>query len=178
MDTAQFTNQLVMYSQVEQQLSTNDKLDSLISNQKQGGVQQLLGYMGYFVEAKTSNLALQSKNSYFNVTLADDASKLNIGIYDKDNKLVKSIQATGKKGTESFSWDGKDTNGVQLADGSYRITAVASRRDGTSVTSKVSTFGLVTGVDIDAQGKSVLKVNDVTINPDTVVSVRAPARNA
>ena len=30
MDTNEFTQQLVQYSQVEQQLSTNDKLDSLL----------------------------------------------------------------------------------------------------------------------------------------------------
>jgi len=171
-DTAQFTNQLVMYSQVEQQLSTNDKLDEMIAGQKQTGTQALLGYMGYYVEAKTSNMALQNGGAFFNVTLADDAAKLNIGIYDEDGKLVKSFSTTGTEGKSTFTWDGTNTQGIKVEDGSYTIKATATRADGTNVTSTVSTYGLVTSIDIDSDGNSVLKADSVTIDPDSVLSVR------
>src|SRR5690349_12304908 len=39
MDSSQFTSQLVQYSQVEQQISTNDKLDKLVSAQNSNQIQ-------------------------------------------------------------------------------------------------------------------------------------------
>lgn len=174
-DTAQFTNQLVMYSQVEQQLSTNDKLDSLIAGQKQTGTQALLGYLGYYVEAKSSSMALQNSSAFFNVNLADDAKLLNIGIYDEDNKLVKSFSSEGKKGDTTFTWDGTDNQGLQKDDATYKIVATATRADGTTVTSSVTSFGLVTSIDVDSNGDSILKADDLVIDPDNVISIRGAA---
>ena len=46
MDSNQFTQQLVMYSQVEQQLSTNDKLDSLIALGSSQSTNLAMSYLG------------------------------------------------------------------------------------------------------------------------------------
>src|SRR5262249_32024485 len=46
MDSAQFTNQLVMFSQVEQQINANQKLDSLVALGVSNGLSAALGYVG------------------------------------------------------------------------------------------------------------------------------------
>ena len=46
MDANQFTQQLVQYSQVEQQLSTNSKLDNLLKAFQGNQTNSVLGYLG------------------------------------------------------------------------------------------------------------------------------------
>src|ERR1700744_3656694 len=46
MDSTQFTQQLVEYSQVEQQINTNTNLTSLISLQQAGAGAASVGYLG------------------------------------------------------------------------------------------------------------------------------------
>src|SRR4029077_4301011 len=46
MDSSQFTQQLVEYSQVEQQLSTNAKLDNLTTLSMNSALSLALGYVG------------------------------------------------------------------------------------------------------------------------------------
>jgi len=45
-DTAEFTNQLVAFSGVEQQINTNQKLDNLVSLQLSNTFSSALGYVG------------------------------------------------------------------------------------------------------------------------------------
>src|SRR5690349_25170247 len=46
MDSNQFTQQLVMYSQVEQQIDTNDNLKTLISQRTSNAASMTTGYLG------------------------------------------------------------------------------------------------------------------------------------
>src|SRR5580704_7377764 len=60
-DPNQFTQELVEFAGVEQQLNTNSDLQTLINIQKTGGVASTLSYIGGYVEAPTTNqLALQN----------------------------------------------------------------------------------------------------------------------
>jgi flagellar basal-body rod modification protein FlgD len=181
MDTNQFTQQLVMYSQVEQQLSTNDKLDSLIGLQKTKGVQSALGYMGWEVSADTKDLALQNKQGIFNITLSKEASSVTIGIADSTGKTVRGLSLTGSefahdgKLTQDIVWDGKDSNGNQLEDGVYTISVTAKDASGATVKSTIRSYGTVTGVDVDSSGNTILKIGDLKISPDSVTSIRTPS---
>src|ERR1700750_1940019 len=58
MDSNQFTQQLVMYSQVEQQISTNDNLKTLISQGSSSAATLAAGYLGKKVSVTTGNASL------------------------------------------------------------------------------------------------------------------------
>src|SRR5512146_3413480 len=49
MDTNQFTQQLVQFAQVEQQMKSNSQLEALVSLQKTAQSTQALGYVGQVV---------------------------------------------------------------------------------------------------------------------------------
>lgn len=180
MDTNQFTQQLVQYSQVEQQLSTNDKLDSLISLQQGQGVQAALGYLGWEVSAGTKDLPLQNGHGVFSVTTASAPSSVSIGIADSTGKIVRGITLTGEqftqngKLTQDVVWDGMDNNGNQLADGNYSVVLTALDSNGSSIKTTVATRGTVTGVDVDDDGNTVLKIGTLKISPSSVTSIGAP----
>lgn len=170
-DTADFTNQLVMYSQVEQQINGNKKLDDLIALQKGSSIQSALGYLGYYVESSKADLPLQNGTSFFNITLEKDA-KIKVSIYDSENQLVKSFSDDGKKGPQTYSWNGINGQDLPVEDGTYKIVAVATDPSGKTVKSTVTAYGLVTGIDLDKDGNSVLKAGNVSIYPDEVKSIR------
>src|SRR6195952_5935549 len=58
MDTNQFTQQLVQFAQVEQQLKGNDRLDSILTNSKSASAASSTAYLGQTVTAdgKTAQL--------------------------------------------------------------------------------------------------------------------------
>src|SRR5689334_24284869 len=58
MDSNQFTQQLVMYSQVEQQISTNDNLKTLISQGTSNAAAMTSGYLGKKVSVLNGNASL------------------------------------------------------------------------------------------------------------------------
>lgn len=176
-DTAQFTNQLVMYSQVEQQLSTNDKLDSMINLLQGQGVNSALNYLGWQVSSQSSTLPLQGSNANFDVTLESAAKSVTIGIYDSDGKLVRGLTVDGSKFTagkaQEMTWDGKDNEGDQLADGTYTVRINATAESGSAVKSTINTYGVVTGISQDSSGNTVLEMGTAQIDPSAVKSVRA-----
>jgi flagellar basal-body rod modification protein FlgD len=172
MDTAQFTNQLVMYSQVEQQLSTNDKLDSMLNFYQTQASNSALGYLGYDVKVDSRALSLQNSEGRFSVT-ADGASRINIAISDATTgKTVKTIVLGAEDIDGELIWNGTDNNGNQLEDGTYTLLVAATDAAGKTVTSKVYSHGVVSGIDVDANGNAVLKIGDVLVSPDDVRSVK------
>jgi len=181
MDTNEFTQQLVQYSQVEQQLSTNDKLDSLLALQKGQGVQSALGYLGWEVSMDTKSLPLQDSKGIFSVTAAEKPQNISIGISDANGKIVRGLTMTGAefshdgKLTQDVVWDGKDNNGNQLPDGTYTILVTATRADGSTIKTSMQTRGVVTGIDLDADGNTILKLGTMSLAPQSVKSIRAPS---
>src|SRR5256885_14595803 len=58
MDSNQFTQQLVMYSQVEQQITSNDNLKTLIAQGTSNAATLAAGYLGKKVSVTTGNASL------------------------------------------------------------------------------------------------------------------------
>ncbi len=179
MDTTEFTNQLVMYSQVEQQLSSNDKLDKLISLQQGQGVQAALGYMGWEVSTDSSNLPLQDGEGHFVVSVTKPAATVSLSVTDSNGKYIRGLSLSNiNTTTGELVWDGKDSNGNKMPDGTYKISVAAKDTAGSSVQASVKTYGIVTAVDVDSSGNTILKMGDTAIAPGDITSVRTPAKAA
>src|SRR6218665_96226 len=69
MDTNQFTQQLVQFAQVEQQMKANDQLSSIVSIEKAAQSTTALAYVGQnvVVDGSTPNLTNGSATWSFNV---------------------------------------------------------------------------------------------------------------
>jgi flagellar basal-body rod modification protein FlgD len=51
-------------------------------------------------------------------------------------------------GNNTFTWDGKDNNGNQLADGTYKLTVTAADSNGSTITNSVASAGTVGQIDM------------------------------
>ena len=88
MDSTQFTQQLVEYSQVEQQINTNSNLQNLISLQQAGAGAAAVGYLGKNVTVTNGNAALTNGSATWNYNLPAAAATTTLTVTDATGKTV------------------------------------------------------------------------------------------
>ena len=76
-------------------------------------------------------------------------------------------------GDHDVAWDGLNSNGVQVDDGTYSYNVVASGNNGESIDMTPFLQGRVTGVTFDQYGIPTLKINDMKISIPDVVEIMA-----
>jgi flagellar basal-body rod modification protein FlgD len=98
--------------------------------------------------------------------VADNA----ITISDSKGKTIRSLTGETGQGAHSITWDGKDSNGQQVADGVYKIAISAANADKTQASATIGISGVVTGVTLVDQ-KPMLAIGGVTVPMENVLSV-------
>lgn len=174
MDSTEFTNQLVMFSGVEQQINTNTKLDSILSAQKTGQVQNALNYIGLSAEVVGDTVPFSGSDVDFVYSLPNEAKKVSISILDKAGNVVWSGTGDTQAGKHVLSWNGTTSSGTTAETGIYKITvgAVDALDETMDTTTYVSR--LITGVENNDNGTFLLSGNDV-IDINDIGAVTYPA---
>ena len=171
MDSNQFTQQLVEFSQVEQQIGTNTNLQSLISlNQAQANT-SAMSYLGKSVVLTNGEQALSSGTANWTYGLNNDATSTTLTVTNANGKVVYSGKGETAAGTHAFTWNGQDNNGNKLADGTYTLSATSVASDGSAVTTSVASKGVVSG--IDTSGKSpqlIIGTMEVPLTDATLIA--------
>src|ERR1700738_3372793 len=148
LDTNQFTQQLVQFASVEQQLKTNDQLTTLVSLQKTAQSTQALGFVGKnaMVDGSTTTMTNGAANWILGVKTN---STVNVSIANSTGQTVftGSYPVTAGDG-QAFGWDGKGNDGTQWRDGRYTLTAQAADGSGNSVAVSTEIVGVVSSVDL------------------------------
>jgi flagellar basal-body rod modification protein FlgD len=148
MDSNEFTQQLVMYSQVEQQIDTNDNLKTLISQGTSNAASMTTGYLGKKVSVTNGQASLTNGSATWTYNLKALAATTQLSITDANGRTVYTGTGDTASGNNTFTWDGKDINGNQLPDGAYKLTVTAADSNGNTVTSSVASAGTVTQIDM------------------------------
>jgi flagellar basal-body rod modification protein FlgD len=105
LDTSQFTTELVQFTGVEQQISTNASLTSLIQATQGEEVIQASGMVGQTVAVTSTNLALQGGAASINFT-TPTAEPVNISITNSAGAVVDTASVTSVNGANTWSWNG------------------------------------------------------------------------
>jgi flagellar basal-body rod modification protein FlgD len=148
MDSNQFTQQLVEYSQVEQQINSNDNLKTLIAQGQSAASANAVGFLGKTVTLTNGNAALTNGSANWTYTLGTDAAAATLNVTDANGRTVFSTQGDPSAGAHAFSWNGQGANGNQLPDGTYTLSVQAVGADGSPLSSSVTSKGAVTEVDM------------------------------
>lgn len=167
LDTNQFTQQLVQFAGVEQQLKTNDQLTALVSLQKTAQSTQALGFVGKTAVVNGSTAALAGGAATWNMSVPTN-SNLSISITNSTGQTVFSGKYSVNAGeNQVFGWDGKGNDGTQWPDGAYKMTATAVDNAGNSVAVSTQVQGLVSSVDL-TQTPPLLSINGQTYTVDQI----------
>lgn len=147
LDTNQFTQQLVQFAQVEQQLKSNDQLNTLIGLQKSAQQTSALNFVGYTVAVDGSTAHLDSEGALWRMHSPKPANAT-VNITNATGQTVYSGNFAVSAGVQEFFWDGKGNNGVQWPEGEYTISIVASDAAGQRVSIPTEIQAPVDSVDL------------------------------
>lgn len=171
LDTNQFTQQLVQFAGVEQQLKSNDYMKSLVEMEKATQATQALVYVG-------NNVAVDGSTAQFKTSatwnlLADKASTADISIKNAAGNIVYSGKYSLQSGQGTFVWDGKGNDGTQYPEGAYTISATAKDDNGRDVAVSTEVQGVVDSVDLSAS-PALLSINGTNYTVDKIKRVVRP----
>jgi flagellar basal-body rod modification protein FlgD len=148
MDSTQFTQQLVQFSQVEQQIRTNEQLEGLAGQYQAASAGAALSYLGKdaIIEADETYLAGGEANWAYR--LPETANSMTIQVKDMQGRVVYETNTAARgSGEHLFTWDGTKTNGETAADGVYQISITAKNAADTAITPTISVRETIMGVD-------------------------------
>jgi len=172
LDTNQFTQQLVQFAGVEQQLKSNDQLKSLIAIEKSAQATQALIYVGNTVAVDGSTTQLDGSATW-NLN-APKGTNATVTITNSTGQTVYSGKFTLTNGNSSFVWDGKGNDGTQYPAGDYKMTATGTDSSGKNVAIASEVQGVVDSVDLTAT-PALLSIGGQNYTTDQIRRVIRPS---
>jgi flagellar basal-body rod modification protein FlgD len=166
LDTNQFTQQLVQFAGVEQQLRQNDQLATLVSLEKTAQATTALAYVGQTVATDGKTATLKNGQANWSLQVPKTASA-NVTITNSAGQTVYSGSYTMNPGTQAFTWDGRDNSGVKWPDGNYSLSVTAKDAGGQAVSISTEVQGVVDSVDL-TQTPALLSIGGQSFTLDKV----------
>ncbi|WP_319577742.1 FlgD immunoglobulin-like domain containing protein [uncultured Desulfobacter sp.] len=170
-DTEQFTDQLAQFSQVEQLINVNDKLDQMVADVEDSDSNiDVNSFVGLTVTATATSMTIDDGSVTSGFYEVDESAEVTVYVYDSDGTKVATLpQGEVEAGSYLISWDGTDDAGNSLDDGEYSYVVMANSGDGyKEVASHLS--GRVDAVSYQ-NGKGYLVINGVLVDPGDVTTV-------
>ena len=160
LDTNQFTQQLVEFASVQQQIDMNTNMQTLISLQQTTAATQALQLVGSNVTltGNTANLSNATSNPASWTLNASAPGTAAITITNSSGQTAFTGTTTLNAGTQSYSWNGLGNNKVKWPDGSYTIAVTGTGASGQAITVTSQVQGTVSAVNM-SQTPPTLTVN-------------------
>jgi flagellar basal-body rod modification protein FlgD len=175
LDTNQFTQQLVQFAGVEQQLKSNDQLKSLIEIEKSAQATQALVYVGNTVAVDGSKAQFDTSATWNFQAEKDTSATITITSSTGQTAFTGSYALT--QGNSSFLWDGKGNDGVQWPAGTYTMTATGKDSSGNSVAISTEVQGIVDSVDLTSS-PPLLSIGGQNYTTDKIKRVVRPTASS
>jgi flagellar basal-body rod modification protein FlgD len=165
LDTNQFTQQLVQFAGVEQQLKTNDSLAQLVTLQQTTQATQALGFVGKTALVDGTTATMTNSTATWHLNVPTD-STVDITVANSTGQTVFTGKYTAGAGTDvPFTWNGQGNDGTQWPDGKYTISATGKDVANNNVGIAAQVQGVVSSVDL-TQSPPLLTIdgNSYTLN--------------
>jgi flagellar basal-body rod modification protein FlgD len=170
LDTNQFTQQLVEFAGVQQQLNTNDSLATLVSLQQTAQSTQALGFVGKTAVVNGSTATLTNSRATWQLSVPSN-SDVTINIASSTGQTVYTgTFAVAAGNNQPFAWNGLASDGTQLPDGSYKLTATGKDSTGNTVGITTQVEGVVNSVDL-TQSPPLLSIDGQTYTVNQIQSI-------
>lgn len=175
LDTNQFTQQLVQFAQVEQQLKSNSQLEALVNIEKTAQSTQALVFVGQTVAVDGSTAHFDG-NATWNFS-APQNSSATITITNSAGQTAYTGSFAIGSGNSSFVWDGKGNDGTKWPAGDYKMTVTAKDSNGKDVAISTEVQGTVDSVDLTAS-PALLSIGGKNYTLDQIKRVVRPAASS
>lgn len=170
MDGTDFSAQLAQFSQLEQLMNLNDTMVELKSAFDESRDGDIMDYVGRQVSVRLEEMDVLAGAVSGGSFSLDEAADVMITITDADGNFVRNLYYGGQdKGTHVINWDGKDSGGNLVADGTYAYTVMANSGYGFEEIPSTLT-GTVDAVIYD-NGRPYLIVDGISVSADQLVAL-------
>jgi len=172
LDTNQFTQQLVQFAQVEQQMKSNDQLKTLIAIEQSAQATVALTYVGQTVVVDGSTAQLGTSGATWTLNPTKPATAT-VTITDPSGQTAYTGNFAVNAGQQNFTWDGKGNNGASWPPGKYTMSVTLTDASGQVTALPTEVQGRVDSVDM-TKNPPVLSINGQDYTVDKVKRVVAP----
>ena len=171
---ADFVAQLAQFSNLEQAIAQNSKLEQLQMSSSALVSSTTTDLIGREVLAKGDLITVRGgeRPAPLNYALGENAADVSLRIMNQDGAIVRRVELGNQgAGSHQFSWDGRDDDGNVLPSGMYRVEVMASDSNGLSIEASTNVRGVVHGVTFD-RGYPELLVGNSRIQPADIIEVK------
>ncbi|MBS4045831.1 MAG: flagellar hook assembly protein FlgD [Alphaproteobacteria bacterium] len=181
MDPSEFTQQLVQFSQVEQQININRNLESMMAMLQSQQASANLNYIGKVVDFESPDVELvEGGSAFWTYNLPSGTETVEFKIVDEDGKVVRSGSmpakdvVMGPNGRTEVAWDGTDAEGDDCDPGTYTLEITAKDSAGKVIDgANVNGRGYVQSVEV-IDGVQYLIASGTKVPPEDVVGAFDP----
>jgi flagellar basal-body rod modification protein FlgD len=171
-DSTDYASQLATFSGVEQQVKTNQLLESLSTQMGLSGMAQLASWVG--MEARVDAPAMFSSTPLtLFPTPAPDADQAVLVVYDAQNREVGRTQSPVSR--DALTWAGTDASGNPFAPGTYSFRLESYRAGELVAISNVEVFGRIAEVRSGSDGAVLVMEGGAEVAPAQITSLRNAA---
>ena len=169
-DSNQFTQQLVEFAGVQQQVQGNQYLSQILAAVQGNQVGSASSYIGTTIQASGNQGSLSSGAAQFGYNLAYAASKVAVTIKDTNGAVVFQGTGTNNSGSNTVTWDGTNSfTGATEPNGIYTMSVKATDANGNAITSTPFITGTVSSASI-SNGTVMLNLGNNLLVPTTNVT--------
>lgn len=172
LDTNEFTQQLVQFSGIEQQIQTNSYMESLIKSTEAQAVNAVVGYLNSIVEASGTTTSMVDGKAHWTLDSPLAAENSTVTILDENGKEVFSGRYAVPAGESVYTWDGRTNDGQTLNSGTYTLRIAGNTANDDAVTIQTGIVGRVSSIDFSGD-QPVLKIGDIEVQMNAIKSVTA-----
>lgn len=173
-DATEFTNQLVQFSQLEQQIAQTSKVDDLIAMQQAAEAVGAVNLLGKTVEVESDLTLLKDGEATFSYHMPEGATNATVAILDSSGSFVTSFKVSTEPGRQHEVWDGKNGQGIVQEDGPYTVVVSAINADDQSFKDIPVFFTGTADAVWQSEGQTFVTVGPLEIPLERILSVFAP----
>lgn len=171
MDSDQFAVQLATFSEVEQQVQTNDLLTQMLSATASQNMAQMAGWVGQ--EARIdAPLYFSGQPITLSPNPGADADKAVLVVTDQTGKEVD--RRTMPVSTANYQWDGTTSTGETLPDGVYTLTLESYQGNTLLGSNGVEYYAPVEEIRSYSDGIKIMVPGQIEVPSTLVTALRAP----
>jgi flagellar basal-body rod modification protein FlgD len=148
LDTDQFTEQLVEFASVEQQVNENTNLQTLISLQQTSEATQAMQFLGSTVTISSNTATLSTSQAATWSFNSPSPATANVTISNANGQVAYTGTTSLSAGNQSYTWNGQGNNGVTWPAGNYTLSITATGANGSPVTISTQVQGTVSAVNV------------------------------
>lgn len=163
MDQKKFAADMAQFAQLEQLANINTKMGKLGGNEPNENKFYGASFIGKEAITAGTSIPYDGESRQVNLPFFMDqaAKKVIVRIYDQGNQLVRQMEIDGMgAGQQSLPWDGLQNDGIPATKGDYHFEVLGFDQGFNQFKGKTHTTGVVTGVNFDDNGDTVLELDN------------------